>query len=95
MDKGISLLPFNSKIINYYTDNLYEYLIQEYSSYLNLCGNFELINAEKEKNLIKTPFSFCCNFDKYILNTIIDNLIENKDDNVTFNYIIILKQMVC
>jgi len=96
IDKGISLLPFNTKISNYdYSDNLYEYLIQEYSSYLNLCGNFELINAEKEKNLIKNPFSLCCNFDKNIFYSIIENIIENIDDNITFNYIIILKQMIC
>lgn len=63
MDKGISLLPFNSNISNYnYPDNLYEYLIQEYSSFLNLCGNFELINGKQENSLNKYPFSFCCIF---------------------------------
>ena len=96
MDKGISLLPFNSKIINYYTDNLYEYLIQEYSSFLNLCGNFDLINAEKEQNLIKYPFSFCCNFDENNLNFILNNLIDNTENyNIKLNYIIILKQIIC
>ena len=97
IDKGILLLPFNSKISNNKSSvNLYEYLIQEYSSILNLCGNFELINAEKETILIKFPFSFCCNFDSNILNFIIENIIENnKIDCTKLNYIIILKQIIC
>ena len=46
MSKGIYLLPFNSNIYNNnYPVNLYEYLIEEYSSFLNLCGNFDLINS--------------------------------------------------
>jgi len=97
MDTGISLLPFNSNILNNnYSENMYEYLIQEYSSFLNLCGNFELINAEKEKNIIKYPFSFCCNFDQNILNFLIDAIIENTNINWNkLNLIIILKQVVC
>ena len=97
MDKGILLLPFNSNIVNNnYSENIYEYLIQEYSSFINLCGNFELINAEKEKNLIKYPFSFCFNFDQNILNFLIDTIIENTNfDWNKLNFIIILKQVVC
>ena len=97
IDKGIALLPFNSKIMNNNNSHdFYEYLIQEYSSFLNLCGNFELINAEKEKNLIKFPFDFCCNFDQNILYFLIDNIIENDiSDNTKLNYIIILKQIIC
>ena len=96
IDKGISLLPFNSMTSNYYSKNLYEYLIQEYSSFVNLCGNFELINAEKEKNLIKYPFSFCCNFDVNYLYFILDRIKEdNTNNNIKLNYIIILKQIVC
>ena len=97
IDKGISLLPFNTKISNYnYPDDIYEYLIQEYSSFLNLCGNFELINEEKEKNLIKYPFSLCCNFDQNFLDFIMDKISENNGDyNIKMNYIIILKQIIC
>ena len=97
MDKGIALLPFNSNSsIDEYPDNLYEILIQKYSSFLNLCGNFELINAEKEKNLIKYPFSFCCNFDKNILNFVINNIMEDDNFDINkMNYIIILKQIIC
>ena len=96
-DKGIKLLPFKTKISNNnYSDDIYEYLIREYSSFLNLCGNFELINEEKEKDLIKYPFSLCCNFEQNILYFLIDNIIEkNGDYNIKMNYIIILKQIIC
>ena len=71
-------------------------MIQEYSSFLNLCGNLELINAEKEINLIKYPFSLCCNFDKNILNFILDNIHERENnEQIKLNYIIILKQIIC
>ena len=34
MDKGIYLLPFNLKILNdNYSEDIYEYLIKEYSSF--------------------------------------------------------------
>ena len=97
IDKGILLLPFHSHIsIHNNPDNLYEYLIKEYSSFLNLFGNFELINAEKEQNLIKYPFSLCCNFDKNILNFVIDNIISNSTNNyIKLYYIIILKKNIC
>ena len=96
-DRGISLLPFHTNTSNYnYSDDLYEYLIQEYSSLLNLCGNFELINREKEKNLIMYPFSLCCNFDRNLLHFIIEQIIEKNDNyNIKMNFIIILKQIIC
>ena len=96
-DRGISLLPFHTNTSNYnYSDDLYEYLIQEYSSLLNLCGNFELINREKEKNLIMYPFSLCCNFDRNLLHFIIEQIIEkNGNYNIKMNFIIILKQIIC
>ena len=97
IDKGILLLPFNTNLSNYnYSIHLDEYLIQEYSSIINIYGNFELINAEKENYLIKFPFSLCCNFDKNVLNYIIDNIIEDFNINSTkLNLIIILKQIIC
>ena len=97
IDKGLLLLPFNSNKENYkFSNDLYECLIQEYSSYLNLCGNFDLINAEKEKILIKEPFAFCCNFEQNILYFIMDNIIEkDNSENIKINYIIILKQIIC
>ena len=97
MDKGISLLPFNSNNSNYvYPDNLFEYLIQEYSSFLNLFGNFDLVNKEKVASIINNPFPFCFNFDPNNLQFIIECVIENDViDNMKLNYIIILKQIIC
>ena len=97
IDLGIALLPFDDNISNYYyPDNLDEYLIQEYSSFLNLCGNFDLINKNKQKNLIKYPFTMCCNFDPNILYFIIDNIIENgNSEEIKMDYMIILKQIIC
>lgn len=96
VDTGLFLLPFNSTIINNNCfNNLYEYLIQEYSSFLNLCGNFEY-NSIKRGIIIKYPLSFCCNFNQNLLNFIIDSIIENENiDNIKFNFIIILKQIIC
>ena len=94
VSKGIFLLPFNQNSYNNNNpDNLYEYLIQEYSSLINIFGNFELSNS---KYLLKYPFSLCCNFDKSILLFIINNLIDDciNIDNNKLNYIIILKQMI-
>ena len=97
IDKGISLLPFSSNVSNYnYSNNLYEYLLEGYSSFLNLCGNFDLVNAEKEKYLINIPFSFCCNFDQKNLYFIIQNLIDKENnENIQLYFLIILKQIVC
>ena len=97
IDKGISLLPFSSNISNYnFSYNLYEYLLEGYSSFLNLCGNFDLVNKEKEKYLINFPFSFCCNFDQKNLYFIIQNLIDkDNNENIQLYFIIILKQTIC
>ena len=100
LNKGISLLPFDSNIsILKYSNNLYEYLLQEYAFFLNLCGNFDLVNNINLKNLINFPFSPCCNFDKINLFFIIDNMIENlnnkNNENLTLYYLIILKQIIC
>ena len=97
IDKNIKLLPFNYNCYsNFCPNDLYEYLLEEYSSFLNLCGNFDLINNKKEHNLIKYPFSLCCNFEQNNLDFIIENIIKNeKYDNMKLYYIIILKQIIC
>ena len=97
INQNIKLLPFeNLSYDNYYPDNLYEYLLKEYSSFLNLCGNFSLVNKKKEHNLIKFPFSLCCNFEQSNLDFLINKIIENNIcDNVKLYYIIIAKQIIC
>ena len=89
-------MPFNS--LQYYnnnfTYNVYEYLLQEYSLYQNIFGNFDLINNEKEKNLIN--FGLSCNFDIDNLKFVINRIIENENyDNIKLYYLIILKQIIC
>ena len=93
MDK-IKLLPFKYTIYdNIYTNDLYENLLKEYSSILNLCGNFDLVSEEIEQNLIKYPFSLC---EQNNLIFIIKIIIENtKIDKKKLYYIIILKQIIC
>ena len=60
IENGIFSLPFNSNNYNNnsQTKNIYEYLLQQYSSFLNIYGNFDLLNKEIEKNLIFYPFSY-------------------------------------
>ena len=95
--QNIKLLPFeNISYNNNYSDNLYEFLLQEYSSFLNLCGNIDLVNKEKEHNLIKYPFSLCCNFEQNHLGFLINKITENETcDNVKLYYIMIAKQIIC
>ena len=97
IDKGILLLPFATNINNEnFSQNIYEYLIEQYSLFLNVCGNFDLVNNITEVYLIKYPFSFCCNFDSRNLEFIIKCIIENDDCNYEkYYHIIILKQTIC
>ena len=93
----IKLLPFNyNRYNNIYTNDLYENLLKEYSSIINLCGNFDLVDEELEENLIKFPFSLCCNFEQNNLIFIIKIIIaDTKLDNKKLYYIIIVKQIIC
>ena len=97
IDKNIKLLPFNKiSYNNNYPDNLYEYLLQEYSTFLNLCGNFDLVNIKKEHNLIKFPFYLCCNFEQNNLDFLIKTiLVNNECTNINLYYIMIIKQIIC
>ena len=93
----ISLLPFDSynDIINI-NKNIYEYLLHEYSSYLNLYGNFDLLNKETEKYLVEDSFVNCCNFKEYILDILIKSVIKEKDNlEIVLSYLIIIKQNIC
>jgi hypothetical protein len=97
IDKGILLLPFDTNDYKKeFSQNIYEYLLHQYSSFVNICGNFDLINTKTEEYLTKFPFSFCCNFELNNLDFIINCIIENDIyDNKKYYYIIILKQMIC
>ena len=95
--KGITFLPFQSyQYNNNCSNNIYEYLLQEYSSYMNIFGNFDLLMSDEEYILEDNIFSLCCNFDENNLDFIINNIIENDNcNNIKLYYIIILKQLIC
>ena len=98
INDGISLLPFDSNnynnIINI-NKNIYEYLLEEYSSYLNIYGNFDLLNKETEKNLVEDYFVICCNFKEYILDFLINNMIKEDNYEIILYYLIIIRQNIC
>ena len=97
IDKGILLLPFSSNFYNNdYSKDIYEYLLQQYSSFINICGNFDLVNTKTEDCLKIFPFSFSCNFQVTNLDFIINCIIENDNyNNIKLYYIIILKEIIC
>lgn len=97
IDRGISLLPFSSDYYhnNNMEKNLNEYLLQQFSFFVNIYGNFGLLNNETEKNLIYEPFSYCCNFQDYNLKFLIKKIEEEKNLDTKLYYLIILKQSIC
>ena len=100
INEGITLLPFDysNNIDNFYANNIYECLLQKYSNYLNLYGNFDLLTLETEKNLLEDNFIYSYNFKEYILNFVIKKIMEkNKEEdlNIKYYYFIILKQIIC
>ena len=100
LENGIFLLPFNSNKVDEYFEvkNIYEFLLKQYSSFLNIYGNFDLLNDKKEHNLVYYPFSYCCNFKDYNIDFIIKQIIKNNDKekwNIKFYYLVMLKQMIC
>ena len=96
IDRGISLLPFNSDHYhnNKLEKNIYEYLLQQFSFFENTYGNFGLLNNETEKNLIYEPFSYCCNFQDYNLKFLIKKIEEESNLDTKLYYLIILKQSI-
>ena len=98
-DGGFQFLPFetnlNQEIINIDKKiDAFKILIKEYAYCLNLYGNFDM--AEEDKNLLnKYPFSFCFNINENNLNFIIEQILNSKDQENIYYYIIILKQYIC
>ena len=100
IDEGILLLPFNSN--NYYdfsfSKNIYENLLKEYSLYLNLYGNFDLLSQQTEKYLVENNFIYCFNFKEYILDFVTKKIMKlnDKEENLEIKlyYLIILKQTI-
>ena len=94
--RGISLLPFNSDYYHNNTmkNNIYEYLLQQFSFFANIYGNFGLLNNETENNLIYEPFSYCCNFQDYNLKFLTKKIEEENNLDIKLYYLIILKQAI-
>ena len=100
INEGISLLPFDSSDYNNISlsKNLYRDLLQNYSAYLNIYGNFDLLSKETEKFLVEENFIYCFSFKEYILNFLVKKVIENNKEEKLENklyYLIILKQTIC
>ena len=93
--KGFFLFPFNSNNYNYeYSNDIYEILLQNYSYFLNLFGNYDLIKT-KSKEIINLLYFFVYIFNENNFNFIIKNIIENNNYNkIKLYYIIILKHII-
>ena len=76
------------------TNDLYRKLIKNYAYYVNLYGNFDEIDLEKIE-LTNFPFSLSFNINTNNMNFIIEQLLNCKDIEMSYYYIIILKQFLC
>ena len=98
-EKCCHLIPFESSLIKNAhekntKDDLYKILIKNYSYLVNLYGNFDNIDSENI-SLTNFPFSLSFNININNLNFIIDQLLNCKDMEMNYYYIILLKQFIC
>ena len=99
LEMGCQFIPFESCLIkNAYEqnskDNLYKILIKNYTYFVNLYGNFDNIESVNI-GITNFPFSLSFNINTNNLNFIIDQLINCKDMEMNYYYIILLKQFIC
>ena len=98
-ETGFQFRPFeiNLKKDLYISDNnsdFYKKLIKEYAYFVKLYGNFDRLELEK-MGLTDYPYSFCFNINKNNMNFIIEEILNEKDMEINYYYIIILKQFMC
>ena len=98
-ERGCQFIPFESNLIkNAYEkeqkDDLYKILIKNFAYFVNLYGNFDIIESENI-SLTNFPFSLSFNFNNNNMNFIIEQLINSKDMEMNYYYTIILKQFIC
>ena len=97
--KGIQFLPFDNNYnynVNINNDYIYTNLLKEYSTFVNLYGNFDLIDNNSENILLSYPYYFCFNINLNNLNFIIDQIISKEQKMETkIYYINIVKQYIC
>ena len=97
--KGIQFLPFdNYTFIN--NSNIescaYKSLLREYSTFINLYGNFDIIKYDMENILLSYPYSFCFNINSNNLNFVLEQIISKEIDIETkMYYFTIAKQFIC
>ena len=95
---GNQFLPFDNSSTDYIYDlsnNAYKRLLKEYSNFINLYGNFDIIE-KFEKNLMSYPYSLCFNINTNNYNFVIEQIISKDVDIETkMYYFIIVKQFIC
>ena len=96
---GFKFRPFevNLKKDLYILDNTGDYykkLIKEYAYFIKLYGNFDRFELETI-GLTDYPYSLCFNININNMNFIIEQILNEKDMEINYYYIIILKQFIC
>ena len=102
IQKGIQFLPFDNSSIDYsYNDdynsqNIYKDLLKEYSIFVNLYGNFDIIGDNTANILLYHPYFLCFNINNNNFNFIIQQILSNDVDiEIKYYYFIIVKQYIC
>ena len=95
---GNQFLPFDNSSTDYlydFNNNAYKQLLKVYSNFLNLYGNFDIIE-EYAKNLLLYPHTLCFNINLNNFNFVIEQ-IKSKDVDIEIKmyYFIIVKQFIC
>ena len=100
--KGIQFLPFDDNYNIFINDDnsnnnsIYNSLLKEYSIFVNLYGNFDIVENKSDKILLTNPYYFCFNININNLNFIIEQILS-KELNIQTKiyYINIIKQYIC
>ena len=98
-ETGLRFLPFDTKLkkdifnIEKNTDK-YKKLLKDYIYIINLYGNFDKFPLKKIA-LTEFPFSLCFNINVNNLNFIIEQLLNTKDMEIYYYYLIFLKEYIC
>ena len=101
IDNGIQFLPFNNSSNCYLYNSIsditaYKRFLMEFSTFVNLYGNFDLIKDDSVEIVEEYPYSLCLNFNLNNFNFLIDQMISKDVDIETKLYsLIIIKQFIC
>ena len=101
IDNGIQFLPFNNSSNCYLYNSIsdltaYKRFLMEFSTFVNLYGNFDLIKDGSVEIVEEYPYSLCLNINLNNFNFLIDQMISKDVDMETKLYsLIIIKQFIC